>query len=193
MDRSSNLGPGTRFYRLQTCLDRIWGPPRLHFNGYQGYPPGIKLKEHDVYHSPPSSAKVEFEWSYTSAFHPYLHGVYGTIFLLSFTPQLARRGSGKRRKTSVRTVVIWPNFETKPHLEYKFIPTSNGCVEKNMSPPLRSDVSFVWPLVPKFAGSKPAEAVGFLRVNKNPQHVGGHGCLSVVTVVCCQVEVSATN
>ena len=37
-----------------------------------------------------------------------------------------------------------------------------------------------WPLVPKFAGSSPAEAVGFLRVNKNPQHVGGHGCLCVV-------------
>ena len=50
-----------------------------------------------------------------------------------------------------------------------------------------------WPLVPKFAGSNPAEAVGFLRVNKNPQHVGGNGCLSVVIVVCCQVEVSATN
>ena len=51
-----------------------------------------------------------------------------------------------------------------------------------------------WPLVPKFAGSNLAEAVGFLRVNKkNPQHVGGHGCLSVVIVVCCQVEVSAKN
>ena len=50
-----------------------------------------------------------------------------------------------------------------------------------------------WLLVPKFAGLNPAEAVGFLRVNKNPQHVGGHGCLSVVIVVCCQVEVSATN
>ena len=50
-----------------------------------------------------------------------------------------------------------------------------------------------WPLVPKFVGSNPAEAVGFLRVNKNPQHVGGHGYLSVVIVVCCQVEVSATN
>ena len=50
-----------------------------------------------------------------------------------------------------------------------------------------------WPLVSKFAGSKPAEAVGFLRVNKNSQHVGGHGYLSVVIVVCCQVEVSATN
>ena len=49
------------------------------------------------------------------------------------------------------------------------------------------------PLVPKFAGSNPAEAVGFLRVNKNPQHLGGHGCLSVVIGVCCQVEVSATN
>ena len=50
-----------------------------------------------------------------------------------------------------------------------------------------------WPLVPKFAGSNPAEAVGFLRVNKNPQQVGGNGYLSVVIVVCCQVEVSATN
>ena len=50
-----------------------------------------------------------------------------------------------------------------------------------------------WPLVSKFAGSNTAEAVGFLRVNKNPQHVGGHGCLSVVIVVCCQVEVSATK
>ena len=50
-----------------------------------------------------------------------------------------------------------------------------------------------WSLVPKFAGSNPAEAVGILRVYKNPQHVGGHGCLSVVIVVCCQVEVSATN
>ena len=50
-----------------------------------------------------------------------------------------------------------------------------------------------WSLVPKFAGSNPAEAVGFFRVNTNPQHVGGHECLSVVTVVCCQVEVSATN
>ena len=30
-----------------------------------------------------------------------------------------------------------------------------------------------WPLVPKFAGSNPAEAFGFLRVNKNHQHVGG--------------------
>ena len=50
-----------------------------------------------------------------------------------------------------------------------------------------------WPLVSKFAGSNPAEAVGFLRVNKNPQHVGEHGCLSVVIVLCCQLEVSATN
>ena len=49
------------------------------------------------------------------------------------------------------------------------------------------------PLVPKFAGSNPSEAFVFLRVNKIPQHVGGHGCLSVVIVVCCQVEVSATN
>ena len=34
-------------------------------------------------------------------------------------------------------------------------------------------------------GRSPAEIVG-----SNP--TGGHGCLSVVSVVCCQVEVSAT-
>ena len=45
----------------------------------------------------------------------------------------------------------------------------------------------------QFAGSNPAEAVGFLKANKNPHHVGGRGCFSVVIVVCCQVEVSATN
>ena len=35
-------------------------------------------------------------------------------------------------------------------------------------------------------GLSPAEAVG-----SNPTR--GHGCLSVVSVVCCQVEVSATD
>ena len=37
-----------------------------------------------------------------------------------------------------------------------------------------------WPLVPKFAGSNPAEAIGFLRVNKNPQRIGGAWMF-----VCC--------
>jgi hypothetical protein len=27
-----------------------------------------------------------------------------------------------------------------------------------------------WPLIPKFSGSNPAEAVGFLKGDKNPQH-----------------------
>jgi hypothetical protein len=27
-----------------------------------------------------------------------------------------------------------------------------------------------WPLIPKFVGSNPAEAVGFLKANRNPQH-----------------------
>ena len=38
----------------------------------------------------------------------------------------------------------------------------------------------------KVCGRSPAEIVG-----SNP--TGGHGCLSVVSVVCCQVEVSATS
>ena len=35
-------------------------------------------------------------------------------------------------------------------------------------------------------GRSPAEIVG-----SNP--IGGHGCFSVVSVVCCKVEVSATS
>jgi hypothetical protein len=33
---------------------------------------------------------------------------------------------------------------------------------------------------------------GKTRTGKNKSH-GGHGCLSLVSVVCCQVEVSATS
>jgi len=58
-ERSSNLGPGTIFSLLKTCLDRIWGPPSPHFNGYQGYPSGINRQERDIYRSPPSSVEVE--------------------------------------------------------------------------------------------------------------------------------------
>jgi hypothetical protein len=32
MKRSSNLGSAARFSRLETCLDRIWGPLSLLFN-----------------------------------------------------------------------------------------------------------------------------------------------------------------
>ena len=46
--------------------------------------------------------------------HPLCHrGMYGAILLLPFTPQLTRRGSGKRRRTSATIAVIWPNFGTK--------------------------------------------------------------------------------
>jgi hypothetical protein len=38
----------------------------------------------------------------------------------------------------------------------------------------------------KHYGCSPAEIVG-----SNPN--GGHGCLSVVSIVCCQVGVSATS
>ena len=98
-----------------------------------------------------------------------------------------------RRSNSLK---IYQIFCLVP-LNVTLIAKKKVCGKKNL---LRSNNSgfgglevSCWPLVPKFAGSNRAEAVGFLRVNKNPQHVGGHGCLSVVIVVCCQVEVSATN
>jgi len=45
--------------------------------------------------------------------------------------------------------------------------------KENLTPDFKYDMSLgvaCWPLVPKFAGSNPAEAVGFLRAKKNPQH-----------------------
>lgn len=111
-DRSSNLGPGTRFSLLQTCLDRIWDPPSLHFNGYQGYLPGISGRS--MVFTIHLRLVPRWIWMELYFYSPScLHGVYETILLLPFTPQLARRGGGKRRETSARIAVIWPNFETK--------------------------------------------------------------------------------
>jgi hypothetical protein len=45
---------------------------------------------------------------------------------------------------------------------------------------------FKYPFFIQVCGRSPAEIVG-----SNP--TGEHGCLTVVSVVCCQVEVSATS
>jgi len=36
------------------------------FNGYQGSLPALKQLGHEINHSPPSSAQVKNDWSYTS-------------------------------------------------------------------------------------------------------------------------------
>jgi len=70
---------GTRFYAHP---DRPWGPPSLLYNGYQVFPAGKVQPGRAANHSPPSSAVVMEEQSYTST-HPVGHTgpVTGKLYL----------------------------------------------------------------------------------------------------------------
>jgi len=61
--RGSNPGGGKIF---RTCPDLPWGPPNLLYNGYPVFPGGKDWPGHDADPSPPSSAVVMKEESYTS-------------------------------------------------------------------------------------------------------------------------------
>jgi hypothetical protein len=79
MVRGSNPG-GSEIFR--TCLDRLWGPPSLLYNGYRVFPGGKVRSGRAADPSPPSSAEVMEEWSYTST-HPLGHTrpVTGLLYL----------------------------------------------------------------------------------------------------------------
>jgi hypothetical protein len=49
---------------LQKDPNRLFGSPRLLFNGYQGSIPGIKQSGSDVDHPPPTGADINNKWSY---------------------------------------------------------------------------------------------------------------------------------
>jgi len=51
---------------FRTCPDRPWGPPSLLYNGYRSFPEGKERPGRDAELSPPSSAVVMKEQSYTS-------------------------------------------------------------------------------------------------------------------------------
>jgi len=61
--RGSNPG-GFEFFHM--CLDRPWGPPSLLYNGYRVFPGCKEGPGRDADPSPPSSAVVMKEYSYTS-------------------------------------------------------------------------------------------------------------------------------
>jgi len=63
MDQRSNPGGGEISC---TCPDQPWGPLSLLYNGYWVFPRGKEWPGHDADPSPPSSAVVKKELSYTS-------------------------------------------------------------------------------------------------------------------------------
>jgi len=58
--------PGGGGEILHTCPDRPWDPPSLLYNRYRVFPGGKERPGRDVDPSPPSSAVVKKEQSYTS-------------------------------------------------------------------------------------------------------------------------------
>jgi len=63
--------------------DQLWGPPTLLLNVYQGSYLEVKWPEIQVTSSPPSSAEVMTEWSYTSTPPLCLHGMDRKTFTSS--------------------------------------------------------------------------------------------------------------
>jgi len=70
---------GTRF---SARPDRPWGPPSLLYKGYRVFPGGKVRLGRAADHSPPSSAAIMEEYSYTST-HPLGHTgpVTGSLYL----------------------------------------------------------------------------------------------------------------
>jgi len=70
---------GTRF---SACPDQPWGPPNLLYNGYRVFPGGKVRPGRAADHSPPSSAVVTEQLSYTST-HPLGHTgpITGSLYL----------------------------------------------------------------------------------------------------------------
>lgn len=64
-------------------------------------------------------------------------------FTFAIYPTTRSKRQRKTTKNFSQDCCNLAEFRSQAHLEYKFIPTSNGCIE-NMSSPLRSDVAFVW-------------------------------------------------
>ena len=62
-------GPET-FFSSSKELDRREGPPSLVFNDQRGSILGVRRPGREVDHSPPPSAEVQNEWSYTSILIP---------------------------------------------------------------------------------------------------------------------------
>jgi hypothetical protein len=74
--QQANIDNGRRLLFSPKPPDRLWGLPSLLFELYRGCSLEVRLLEREVDHSPPSSTDVKYEFSYVSAPHKCLHGVY---------------------------------------------------------------------------------------------------------------------
>jgi len=88
-------GRGWEYFSSPPRLDRLWGPPSLLSNGYQGFFPwGVTRPGRETDNLPPSSAEVKNAWSYPStsqyAFMAYcsIKGSTGTTLPLEIQVSL---------------------------------------------------------------------------------------------------------
>ena len=103
-------------------------------------------------------------------------------------------GVGKETAGSTTTQSLHKSPDDTAHKSFLFLPSDSQCPPMTAIAVHKIVFAFTYKLpVPVAARSKawvcgrsPAEIVG-----SNP--TGGHGCVSVISVVCCQVEVSATD
>jgi hypothetical protein len=100
-DSSVRFPAGAGKFLFTTRPERLWGPPSLLSNGYQGgLSLGVKRPGREAHHSPPSSAEVK-EWVEVYLHSPIrLHGVVlkvqGQLYLLPFTKlKLCSQNSSK--------------------------------------------------------------------------------------------------
>jgi len=80
----SNPSRGKIFSLPQNRQDHFLGLRSLLFNENLCYFPEVKRPEHELGHSPPSSAEVKNKWSYTSYLPTCLHGVNSDSFNFNF-------------------------------------------------------------------------------------------------------------
>jgi hypothetical protein len=128
-------GRRKRFFSLPKCPDRLCVPPSLLFDERQYVFPGSKAAERLVAdHSPPCSAKVKSEWSYTSSTTYALMlctGTTVTSHILSYhLPSLGQLVGRPQNKTKQKKTQSWYYFQ-----QHSLITAANVTNSMEQSPP----------------------------------------------------------